>query len=69
MKGRTFTNCIHFLDKENKEREMMFLIKAIFRSCECECEEAIFGSEKAMCETRSTTFWDSKLENVIIISD
>jgi len=30
------------------------------RSCECECEEAIFGSEKAMCETRSTTFWDSK---------
>lgn len=30
------------------------------RSCECECEEAVFGSQKAMCETRSTTYWDSK---------
>jgi len=28
------------------------------RTCECECEEAIFGAEKAMCETRSTTYWD-----------
>ena len=30
------------------------------RSCECQCEEAVFGSQKAMCETRSTTYWDSK---------
>ena len=45
---------------------MEFLIKVMFRSCECECEEEIFGSEKAMCETRSTTFWDSKLENVFL---
>ena len=30
------------------------------RTCECECEEAIFGTEKAMCETRTTTYWDTK---------
>ena len=55
------------------------------RTCECECAEAVFGSQvmmmilmmimmilmmilmilmmmmqRAMCETRSTTYWDSK---------
>ena len=29
-------------------------------TCECECEERLFGLDKSACERRSTTYWDSR---------
>jgi hypothetical protein len=30
-------------------------------TCECECEERFFGQEKAKCESKTTTYWNSRL--------
>ena len=30
-------------------------------TCECECEDRLFGEEKAKCESRSTTYWNPRL--------
>ena len=54
---------IDFVRLNNKHRAYFTFYPSLTphcRSCECECEEAVFGSQKAMCETRSTTYWDSK---------
>ena len=48
------------LSMRSKTRHSFLDDEDHIRSCECDCQDAKFGSEKSVCVSRSSHYWDER---------